>query len=107
MKWVFLCPLSQLTADFPLQAQAEGLSFALFKIGERVCVTQDECTHGPGILSEGYFDGEEVECPFHQGRFNVTSGAPTAPPCIEALATWEPVIRDGGVWIDVEAPRRL
>jgi nitrite reductase/ring-hydroxylating ferredoxin subunit len=30
---------------------------------------------------EGFVDGEEVECPFHQGRFHIPTGHPSAPPC--------------------------
>jgi nitrite reductase/ring-hydroxylating ferredoxin subunit len=57
-------------------------------------------------LSEGFVEGEEVECPFHQGRFNIRTGAPTAPPCTIPLKTWEPKIMNGEVWIRPDTPQR-
>jgi nitrite reductase/ring-hydroxylating ferredoxin subunit len=106
MALILLCRADDPTPDRPVRAEAAGRSYAVFKAGNRICVTQDECTHGPGFLSEGYVDGEEIECPFHQGRFNILTGVPTAPPCTVALKTWEPVIEDGGVWIDADMPRQ-
>ena len=45
------------------------------------------CTHAEGPLSEGYIEGEEVECPWHSSRFNLKTGENTDPPADE------PVIR--------------
>jgi nitrite reductase/ring-hydroxylating ferredoxin subunit len=99
---IFLCLESQVSADCPVRAYATGASYAVFKVGDSIYVTQDMCTHGPGSLSEGFVDGDEVECPFHQGRFNIRTGAPTAPPCTLSLKTWQPRIMNGGVWITPE-----
>ena len=60
--------------------------------------------HGPGCLSEGYVEGFEIECPFHQGRFDLRTGMPTEAPCEIPVATWTPVLRDGGVFIDIANP---
>ncbi len=39
-----------------------------------------ECTHAGGPLSEGTIDGEEIECPWHQGRFSIKPDAVVGPP---------------------------
>ena len=52
-------------------------------------MTQDECTHGPGYLSEGYIIDDEIECPFHQGRFHIPSGRATCAPATEPLKVLE------------------
>ena len=96
-----LCAAADVAADTPVRALAEGAAFAVFRIGGCIYVTQDACTHGPGTLAEGYVDGEEIECPFHQGRFHVPSGSPIAPPCTIPLRTWDVRIIDGQVCIDV------
>ena len=38
------------------------------------------CPHAEGPLSEGYVEGEEVECPFHGSMFNLKTGENTGPP---------------------------
>ena len=73
----------------------EGAAVALFHVEGRVYATQDECTHGRASLADGYLIGDEVECPLHQGMFNVRTGAVTAAPCTQALKTYAVEIRGG------------
>jgi len=99
-KLVSLCAAADVKPDQPARAEIEGESYAVFLLEDRYYVTQDLCTHGPGSMSEGFVDGCEIECPFHQGKFDIRSGAPTAPPCTEALRTWTAHVVDGQVCID-------
>jgi nitrite reductase/ring-hydroxylating ferredoxin subunit len=89
-----LCTTNDVAPDKPHRAEANGSAIAVFEVDGRYYATQDGCTHGPGSLSEGYVDGEQIECPFHQGRFSILTGNPTSPPCTIALKTWD-VIVDG------------
>ena len=34
----------------------------------------DTCTHDDGPLADGWLEGNEIECPRHGARFDVTSG---------------------------------
>ena len=104
-----LCAAADVAADVPVRVTAHGTVFAVFRIGASHYVTQDACTHGPGSLAEGYVDGEEVECPFHQGRFHIPTGRPTAPPCTIPLRVWDAHVIDGHICIDpqVEPGDRL
>ena len=34
----------------------------------------DTCTHDDGPLSDGFLDGNAIECPRHGARFDVTTG---------------------------------
>jgi len=95
-----LCAADDVAPDAPIRAEAHGMTFAVFRIGSQHYVTQDACTHGPGSLAEGYVEGEEIECPFHQGRFHIPTGQPTAPPCTIPLRTWDTHIIDGKVCIN-------
>lgn len=45
----------------------------------------EECGHSRGPLSEGYVEGDEVECPWHASRFNLRTGENTAPPAQQPL----------------------
>lgn len=101
-----LCDTSDVGPDTPARAEVDGETYAVFEVDGEYFVTQDLCTHGPGYLSEGYVEDGEVECPFHQGRFDIRTGAPTLAPCTEAVCTWAVTIRDGGVWIDPRQARK-
>jgi len=76
-----------------------GREFALFRVGDAVYATDALCTHGQARLCEGFVEGHEVECPLHQGRFDLRSGAPTCAPAAVALKTYPVLIRDGRVGI--------
>ena len=43
--------------------------------GGGVCALADVCSHEEVELSDGWLDGDEVECPMHGSRFNVRTGA--------------------------------
>jgi len=60
------------------------------------------CTHGPGSLSEGYIDGDVVECNFHNGQFNIKTGEVVAPPCMIPIKTYKAVVENGRVLIEAE-----
>lgn len=99
-----LCEVSDVSEDTPFRAEVDDVGYAVFQVGELYFVTADMCTHGPGFLSDGYAEGCEVECPFHQGRFDLRTGVPTSPPCEVPIAVWTPVVRDGGIYIDIANP---
>jgi nitrite reductase/ring-hydroxylating ferredoxin subunit len=95
-----LCGADEVSAGTPLRVEKDGRSYAVFNVGDRYYVTEDACTHGPGSLADGFVDGEEIECPFHQGRFHIPTGRPAAPPCTVALRIWPVRIVDGRICIE-------
>ena len=95
-----LCGVSDVAPGCALRAEASGCVYAVFNVDGKLYVTQDDCTHGPGALSEGYILDDEVECPFHQGRFNIATGQATCPPCTEPLKVWKVKVVEGKVCID-------
>lgn len=97
-----LCGIGEVDDGGALKVEKEGLTLAVFKVDGEVFVTNDTCTHGPGSLSEGFLDGFEIECDFHQGCFDIRTGEVTAPPCTIPLKTY-PVHIDGDR-VTIEAP---
>jgi ferredoxin-NADP reductase/nitrite reductase/ring-hydroxylating ferredoxin subunit len=47
------------------------------------------CTHEGGPLADGVLEGYEVECPWHQSRFDVRTGEVRGPPASESEPTYE------------------
>ena len=77
------------------------LTLAVFNVDGEFHVTDDQCTHGPGSLSEGFIDGDIVECNFHQGQFNIRTGEVVLPPCMVPVKTYPVTVADGKVTIEV------
>jgi len=100
-----LCHIKDLTPGAAMTVTAGGRAYAVYNLGGVFFVTQNACTHGPGSLGDGHVEGEEIECDFHQGRFDIRSGRATAAPCIDPLMVWEVVLQEGRVCIDPAAGR--
>jgi len=68
---------------------------AVYNIDGDLYAIEDVCTHDGGDLAGGEVHGFEVECPRHGARFDVRTGAVTAPPAYEPVASF-PVREEGG-----------
>ncbi len=80
--------------------EVEGRRIAIFNLDGTFYAIDGECTHVGGPLSEGTIDGEEIECPWHQGRFNIKTGAVVGPPPMDDLARYN--VRLSGEDVEVE-----
>ena len=66
-----LCNTSDVDVGGALRVEKDDLILAVFNVDGEFFVTDDACTHGPGSLSEGYIDGDVIECNFHNGQFDI------------------------------------
>lgn len=52
----------------------EGEPVALFNVGGTFHALVNRCPHRGGPLGQGFLEGAEVSCPWHNWTFNVTTG---------------------------------
>jgi nitrite reductase/ring-hydroxylating ferredoxin subunit len=97
-----LCSAADVAPGTALKVETGGLALAVFNVDGAFYVTDDLCTHGPGSLSEGYIEGDVVECNFHNGQFNIKTGAVVAPPCMVPIKTYKTVVENGRVLIETD-----
>ncbi|MCC8936251.1 non-heme iron oxygenase ferredoxin subunit [Bradyrhizobium sp. Arg68] len=82
-------------------AMPDGTNLAIYNVGGTIYATADLCTHGEASLSEeGILTGNIVECPWHFGTFDVTSGAPTGMPCTVPLKTFPVKVIEDSVYVE-------
>jgi naphthalene 1,2-dioxygenase ferredoxin component len=65
-----------------------GKDIALFEVEGEVFATDNTCTHGHARLSDGFLEGREIECPLHQGRFDVCTGKALCAPLTEGIKSY-------------------
>lgn len=75
------------TTDLPKnsikQVKVHGILLVIYNINGKILATSDICTHEECNLSDGFLEGNIIECPCHGGRFNVKTGeVKTLPPTI-------------------------
>ena len=91
----------EVDAGAALKVEKDDMVLAVFNVDGEFYVTDDACTHGPGSLSEGYIEGDVVECNFHNGAFNIRTGEVVLPPCMVPIRTYKTVVEDGTVFIEL------
>jgi len=94
-EWIRIASATELReAGGLLGRSIRGVPLAVYEVSGAYFVTLDRCTHARARLSEGYLEGFLIECPLHQGLFDVRTGEVKGPPCTEPLRTFA-VRREG------------
>ena len=77
-------------------------TYALYQTaGGAYHATDGTCTHGRAHLADGLVKGNLIECPKHNGRFDITDGSPQRPPACAALRTYPLENRDGRLFLNL------
>ena len=74
---------------------------ALCNVNGQFYAIDDVCTHDGGPLDQGELDGEEIECPRHGARFDVTTGRATCMPAVVPVKTYDVRVEGGEVQVNV------
>ena len=100
--WVDAAAVDDLPADDVKGFQLQGLEVALYRVGDEVFATSDICTHAQARLCEGFLEGHEIECPLHQGRFDIRNGKALCAPLTDDLRTYPVKIEGGRVFVALD-----
>lgn len=103
LPWTDATAFDDVPDDDVTSVQLDGRDIALYKVEGSVFATDNTCTHGHARLCDGFLEGHEIECPLHQGKFDVRDGSPTCAPVTEALRCYPVRIEDGRVFLQLPA----
>ena len=73
-EWHDVAARDQLDPDFPIGVEVNGQPVGLFLLGDQVYALDDVCPHAFAILSQGFQENGQIECPLHAARFDIASG---------------------------------
>ena len=74
---------------------------AICRSGGELYAIDNVCTHQFALLSGGYVEDGCIECPLHQGKFSLKTGAPLAPPVTQPLRVYPLRSEAGKVYVEV------
>ncbi|WP_077034368.1 MocE family 2Fe-2S type ferredoxin [Pelomonas sp. KK5] len=94
-EWIEVCPLAALDEEDVMRFDHAGRSFAVYRIGDEVFASDGLCTHEQVHLCDGLVMDGVIECPKHNGRFDVRTGRALGAPVCVNLGTY-PAKVDGG-----------
>jgi MocE subfamily Rieske [2Fe-2S] domain protein len=103
--WIEVCAAADLGDEDVIRFDHARKTFALIRDAEgRLHATDGICTHGNTHLADGLVKGKIIECPKHNGRFNLEDGSPARAPVCRGLATYPIEERNGRLWLNVTHP---
>lgn len=92
---------AEFVEDEPRTVLASGIQIAVFRVGDEWFALRDMCTHEVARLSEGFVEDGCVECPLHQGLFDLRTGEARKEPCVEAVQAFATRIMNDRLEIQV------
>ena len=81
--------------DEPISVSIAGKEIGIFRVNGTLYAIEDVCPHAYALLSQGFVEGEEVECPLHQAVFHIPTGRCLREPAERDVATY-PVKEEHG-----------
>lgn len=101
----YLCDVVDVPEGGAKRVEIDGRPpIGVFNLDGALHAIDDTCSHGNASLCDGEIDTEDgiVACPYHEGCFDIRTGAAVSAPCILPVRVWPISIVDGKVYLDEE-----
>lgn len=102
MTWREVISLDELRPDAVKGLDIDGTPVALYRLDEEVFATHGICTHALAFLADGFVEEGKIECPLHQGLFDIRSGKALCAPLTKDVQTFAVKVESGKVFVDLD-----
>jgi 3-phenylpropionate/trans-cinnamate dioxygenase ferredoxin subunit len=100
-QWIEVGPLDDIEDEDVMRFDHAGRTFAVYRMADKVYATDGLCTHEKVHLADGLVMDHVIECPKHNGRFDIRDGrALGAPACIN-LTSYPTKVEGGLIYLSV------
>ena len=100
-EWTRVASLAELPGNDIAAIQVGDREIAVYRIGDGVFATDNLCTHGNARLCEGFLLDDEIECPLHQGRFDIRTGKALCSPLTRDLRAYPVKVEGEDVYVNL------
>jgi 3-phenylpropionate/trans-cinnamate dioxygenase ferredoxin subunit len=99
-----ICPVADIKPGKAIRVKVGDLAIAIVrtKAGD-IKAIDDKCSHGEISLSEGFVDGDTIECWAHGAKFSLNTGEALTLPAFEPVATYEVIIDNDEIYLEIDA----
>jgi Ferredoxin subunits of nitrite reductase and ring-hydroxylating dioxygenases len=103
-----ICAADELVTDQAVRVLIDDVPIALVKDSAgAIHAIGDTCTHGDISLSEGFVEGETLECWAHGSKFSLVTGQALNLPAFEPVPVYPVEVIDGDVYIDSTTTKEI
>lgn len=99
--WHEVAGAEALGEDEAMAVELQARPVAVCRSGGKLYALHNICTHQHALLSDGYIEDGCIECPLHQGRFDLASGAPLGAPVTEPVRVYPVKTENGRVYVEL------
>jgi 3-phenylpropionate/trans-cinnamate dioxygenase ferredoxin subunit len=102
MGWHVVAAEDALGDDEALGVRVGEVPIAIVRAGGAVHAIHNVCTHQYALLSDGYVEDGCIECPLHQGRFELTTGLAKSAPVTEPVKVYPVKVEGGKILVELD-----
>ena len=100
--WVRVASVKQVAKGEMLAAEASGKKIAVFHLDDGSWhAIENMCSHAYALLTDGWLEGDQIECPLHAGRFDVRTGKGLCAPIEADVASFPVRVEGADVFVAV------
>jgi naphthalene 1,2-dioxygenase system ferredoxin subunit len=99
--WIDIASKDDVPDDDVMGIDINAKSIALYQVDGEIFATDNICTHGNARLCDGFLEGHEIECPLHQGKFDIRNGKALCAPLTEDIQVYPVKIDGGRVFVEI------
>ncbi|MEY3979399.1 MAG: hypothetical protein RLZZ375_828 [Pseudomonadota bacterium] len=99
--WIDVAGKDDVPEDDVVGIDINEKSIALYQVEGEIYATDNICTHGNARLCDGFLEGHEIECPLHQGKFDIRNGKAMCAPLTEDIRIYPVKIENGRVLVEL------
>ena len=100
--WIEVAKADSIDMDDLIRFDHDEKTYCVYKLEDGYYATDGLCTHETVHLEDGLVMDDEIECPMHQGIFNIKTGEVIQDPPCEALKTYPLKIEEEKIYIKIE-----
>jgi naphthalene 1,2-dioxygenase system ferredoxin subunit len=98
-EWIAVSERDAIPEGDVIAVDINGHEIALYDVQGELYASDNMCTHAHARLCEGFLEGHAIECPLHQGKFDVRTGKALCTPATDDLRVYPVKIEGGKVFI--------
>jgi 3-phenylpropionate/trans-cinnamate dioxygenase ferredoxin component len=102
-QWLCAGHAGALSEDAPVEFKlGDGKEIGIYKVGDELYALENVCPHAYALLTQGFIDGDTIECPLHEAVFHIPTGKCLKEPGGRDLKTYAVRLAGEEIQIKVE-----
>ncbi len=100
--WHVAGTLSDIADDQPLSTRIGDREVGVYVVDGKFYALEDVCPHAYALISQGFVEGEEIECPLHGAKFHIPTGRCTREPAGRDLKCYPVKVEGDTVLVGID-----